>query len=114
MVAVEVDIPVQEASVYSPPPLKDEPELLSEQILSQQGSYQRVKRYFRGWHPELGKLHYGWQGKETIVEKGVIKAARQVSVVSREIPILRPQPNLTFGPPLFPATRYLAAARRLI
>lgn len=49
------------------------PEVLGEIVLFQQGTFSRVRRYLRGWHPEAGTLHSGWQGPETIAEKDVIK-----------------------------------------
>lgn len=48
------------------------PEILDEKILYQQGTFSRVRRYLAGWHPELGILHIGWQGPETIVERDII------------------------------------------
>jgi hypothetical protein len=50
----------------------DNPQVLGEQILYQQGSFKRVKRYLKGFHPELGKLYEGLSGKETIQEKDII------------------------------------------
>ena len=58
------------------------PEILDEQVLHEQGSFRRVRRYLRGWHPELGGiLHMGWQGKETIIKCDVIKAVGRVRVI---------------------------------
>lgn len=56
------------------------PEILDEQILAQNGSYRKVKQYLKGWHPDLGKLHMGWQGKETIIERDVISPVRTFTV----------------------------------
>jgi hypothetical protein len=47
-------------------------QILSEEIIYEWGSFKRVRRYLKGWHPERGKLSFGWQGKETIEEKDVI------------------------------------------
>lgn len=58
------------------------PEILDEQILAQNGSFKRVKRYLRGWHPDLpnARLHMGWQGRETIVEKDVITPIKTFTI----------------------------------
>ena len=50
--------------------------LLAEEVLFEQGNYRRVRRYLAGWHPQLGVLHQGWSGQETIVELDVIAPAR--------------------------------------
>jgi putative AlgH/UPF0301 family transcriptional regulator len=47
-------------------------EVLDEQVLHQQGSFKRVKRWLRGKHPQLGILHLGYTGWETIQEVDVI------------------------------------------
>ena len=49
------------------------PEILGEEVLHKQGSFSRVRRYLRGWHPKLGVLSEGLQGRETIVEEDIIK-----------------------------------------
>jgi len=59
---------------------KSEIELLCEQVIEENGSFKRVKRWWRGWHPELGKLCFGWQGKETIQEIAVIKPIMIIEV----------------------------------
>lgn len=56
------------------------PGILDEQILYQKGSFKRVRQYLRGWHPELGKLHMGWQGRETVVEKEAVAPAATFTV----------------------------------
>jgi hypothetical protein len=43
-------------------------ELLDEIILLQRGRFQRVRRYWRGIHPERGVITYGWTGWETVEE----------------------------------------------
>ena len=45
-----------------------ERELLDEQILSTSGAWQRVRRWWRGIHTELGTITHGWSGWETIEE----------------------------------------------
>ncbi len=48
-------------------------EILSEQIISEQGSFKRVKRWVRGRHPHLGSLLWGLSGGwETVIEMDVI------------------------------------------
>lgn len=51
-------------------------EILDEQTIYEQRSYRQIRRYIRGWYPEEGKLTYGWGGRETIVERDVIKPIR--------------------------------------
>ena len=51
------------------------PYLLGEQILSQSGPFMWVRRFYLGWHPRLGTLHFGLTGKETIVEESVVLAS---------------------------------------
>lgn len=52
------------------------PEILGEQIVFQQGSFKRVRRWYKGKHPEIGILQPPWAGLsgewETITEEGVI------------------------------------------
>lgn len=47
-------------------------EILDEHVIHQSGSFKRVKRWLRGWHPKLGVLHFGYSGQETIQEVDVI------------------------------------------
>ena len=74
---------VREKTVVVDSPPSTEPELLSEEILCQQGSFSRVRRYFRGWHSQPGGvlISDGWQGKETEVERAVIRPIRTFMVV---------------------------------
>ncbi len=41
-------------------------EILDEHVLYQNGSFKRIKRWLRGIHPELGVLHLGLTGWETV------------------------------------------------
>src|SRR5437588_648282 len=43
-------------------------ELLDEQMLFQQGHFQRVRRWWRGIHPDRGTVVRGWSGWETVEE----------------------------------------------
>ncbi len=47
-------------------------EIVGEQVLDQSGSYRRVRRWIRGWHPELGTLMMGYTGPETVMDVDVI------------------------------------------
>lgn len=57
-----------------------EPGILSEEVLSQSGSFKRVRRFLQGHHPERGKLTEGWSGPETIEETDLISPAAVVYV----------------------------------
>ena len=50
-------------------------EIVSEEIIRQQGSYYFIRRYIKGWHPEYGLLHFGYSGKETVQEITVLKSS---------------------------------------
>ena len=56
-------------------------EVLDDQLLQKAGSFERHRYYVRGHHPGLGLLHMGWQGKETIIEKDVIRSVRIFEVL---------------------------------
>lgn len=49
--------------------------VLDRQVLeqSESGTFKREIVYIKGYHPHLGKLHNGWSGAETIVEREVFK-----------------------------------------
>lgn len=57
-------------------------EILDEQILSQQGSWKRVRRWLRGKHPHLGILVFGHTGMETIQEIDVISPIHIFTVLA--------------------------------
>jgi hypothetical protein len=48
-------------------------ELLGEEVLYRKGSYHRMRRWYRGVHPELGVIVRGYTGWETLHEIDVIK-----------------------------------------
>lgn len=52
---------------------RESPEIIGEEIIEKPGSLSRRRSYLRGWHPELGKLHLGLQGCETLVETDAIR-----------------------------------------
>jgi hypothetical protein len=45
------------------------PELLSEKAIAQRGRFQRVRRWWRGIHPDKGVITKGWSGWETVEER---------------------------------------------
>jgi hypothetical protein len=47
-------------------------ELLDEKIIYTNGCFKRVKRWFRGSHPNIGVIIKGFTGLETVVEQSVI------------------------------------------
>lgn len=61
-------------------------EILSEEVLHQQGCYRRVRRWLRGRHPELGTLVLGWTGWETMQEVDVIKPMGVFTVIDPDDP----------------------------
>lgn len=60
------------------------PEILGEQVLHQQGSFRRLRRWLRGKHPELGLLQPPWAGLsgdwETVVEVDAVSPLFTVRV----------------------------------
>lgn len=60
---------------------RESPTILSEEILAQQGSYKRVRRFLSGHHPERGKLTEGWSGPETIEETDAIVPVAVITVL---------------------------------
>ena len=50
--------------------------IVGEVVLHEHGSFRRIRQYIAGWHPDLGVLHFGWSGRETIVERDVISPVR--------------------------------------
>ena len=45
-----------------------EPELLHEKAIAQRGSLKRVRRWWKGVHPDKGVITKGWTGWETVEE----------------------------------------------
>jgi hypothetical protein len=58
-------------------------ELLDVQVVYQNGRLQRVRRWWRGIHPETGTITQGWTGWETLEEKDCIRPMH-VFVVKQE------------------------------
>ena len=55
-------------------------ELLDQHVLFQHGPLQRVRRWWRGIHPEKGTITWGWTGWETVEEKDRIVPAHTFTV----------------------------------
>jgi hypothetical protein len=49
-------------------------------MVSDQKGFRIIRKYYSGWHPELGTLINGWSGKETEVTYDVIKPVGIVEV----------------------------------
>lgn len=45
-----------------------EAKLLDEKVISQLGYLPRIRRWWRGAHPERGTITMGWSGWETVEE----------------------------------------------
>lgn len=45
-----------------------EQDILDVQVIYQRGAFQRIKRWWRGIHPERGIIIRGWTGWETVEE----------------------------------------------
>ena len=48
-------------------------DVLDRQVVRSGKSMEHQVIYVRGHHQHLGKLHQGWSGPETIVERNVVK-----------------------------------------
>ena len=44
-------------------------QILDEKVVYQNGHFQRVRRWWRGPHPEKGTITRGWTGWETVEER---------------------------------------------
>lgn len=55
--------------------MTERPNLLNEQVVEKFGTFERVIRWYKGWHPEIrgSILIIGLTGKETRVEKSIIR-----------------------------------------
>lgn len=56
-------------------------EILSEQVLYQNGSYKRIRRWISGIHPHRGVITRGYTGFETIEELDIITATHKFTVL---------------------------------
>lgn len=66
----------------------DKVEILGEQMLYQNGSFHKIRRWLRGVHPEFGIIVQGYTGWETMVDADVIKPMITVHVIPEVPPIL--------------------------
>lgn len=57
------------------------PEVIDEEILYQNGSFSRRRRWLRGHHPHLGVLIWGLTGPETFQEICTVKPTITVTVL---------------------------------
>ena len=64
-----------------------ERELLDEQVICQSGSWQRVRRWWRGIHPEIGTITMGWSGWETVEERDRVRAVHTFQVHAAHTPL---------------------------
>ena len=55
-------------------------DILSEVTIHEGQGVKRVRQYVHGSYPKLGKLHEGWSGHETIIEKDQIKPLSSVRI----------------------------------
>jgi hypothetical protein len=60
-------------------------ELLDQQVLYQHGLFQRVRRWWRGIHPEKGAITRGWTGWETVEETDHIVSIHCVAVAENQV-----------------------------
>lgn len=56
-------------------------DVLDQEIIYQNRSFLRVRRWIRGIYPELGKIIIGLTGWETVVEKDVIIPQQKFNVI---------------------------------
>ena len=48
-------------------------EILNRETLYEQGVFRRVREWKRGWNKEDGLFCIGWSGKETLIERDIIR-----------------------------------------
>jgi hypothetical protein len=58
--------------------------ILDEKIIFRKGPLQRIKRWWKGVHPDTGTVVQGWTGLETVEEKDRIVPER-VFTVKKEL-----------------------------
>jgi hypothetical protein len=51
-------------------------DLLDEKIIYQNGRFQRIRRWWKGSHPDRGTIIHGWTGWETVEERERILPVR--------------------------------------
>jgi hypothetical protein len=58
-------------------------ELLDEKVISRNGPWQRIRRWWRGIHPDRGVVIHGWTGWETVEEIDRLVPIHQFYVAPR-------------------------------
>ena len=61
--------------------IPETPEILNTEIIHQNGSFMRVRRWLKGAWPKRGKLTCGWTGMETIEEVDFIRPIGHYTVM---------------------------------
>ena len=49
-------------------------EKIGEKVIYQQGTYRKVQRWYKGWHPDIGVLTHGHSGEETVTVEDIVSA----------------------------------------
>lgn len=62
-------------------------EILDEEIIYENKSFRKLKRWIKGIHPELGIIVRGYTGFETLIEKEVIIPMKKYEVIEEVPPI---------------------------
>ena len=60
-------------------------EILDEQIIYQQGSFRKIRRWLRGIQPHLGIIINGLTGLETLQETNIIKPIHTFTVLTENV-----------------------------
>jgi len=62
--------------------MEKEAGLLHEEVLEKKGAFERIRRWYKGWRPEIegGVLIMGSTGKETFIEETIIRPKRTFMV----------------------------------
>ena len=63
-----------------------ETDLLDQKVISQNGPWQRVRRWWRGIHPERGTIIWGLTGWETVEETECLMPRYSFEVGRNETP----------------------------
>lgn len=55
--------------------------ILDEKVIEETDHFKVIKRWIKGYHPELGSIQIGWsKGVETIAECRILKSLRTFEV----------------------------------
>jgi len=55
-------------------------ELLDEKVIEQRGPWRRVRRWWRGIHPDRGIISIGWSGLETVEERECFTPSHVIAI----------------------------------